>query len=79
MPYSERLNLSEFAWTSLESRNRPMHVATLLIYAKPEDAGEHYLSELVDSLRESTEFVDPFNKRFTPPSVLRPYPAWERD
>ncbi|MGA0150421.1 MAG: WS/DGAT/MGAT family O-acyltransferase [Luminiphilus sp.] len=79
MSFSERLNLSEFAWTSLESRNRPMHVATLLIYAKPEDANGHYLSELVDSLRESTEFVDPFNKRFTAPSMLRPYPAWERD
>jgi len=79
MSFSERLNLSEFAWTALESRNRPMHVATLLIYVKPEDAGEDYLADLVSSLRESTEFVDPFNKRFIAPSMMRPYPTWERD
>jgi diacylglycerol O-acyltransferase len=79
MPFSERLNLSEFAWTALESRNRPMHVATLLIYAKPKGAGPDYLAELVSSLRESTEFVDPFNKRFVAPTVLRPYPSWVRD
>ena len=79
MSFSERLNLSEFAWTALESRNRPMHVATLLIYVKPADAGEDYLADLVSSLRESTEFVDPFNKRFIAPSMMRPYPTWERD
>ena len=31
MAFNERLNLTEFAWTALESRKRPMHVATLLI------------------------------------------------
>jgi WS/DGAT/MGAT family acyltransferase len=79
MSFSERLNLSEFAWTALESRNRPMHVATLLIYALPEGANDAYLTDLVSSLRDSTEFVDPFNKKFVAPSFLRPYPTWVRD
>jgi len=79
MAFNERLNLTEFAWTALESRKRPMHVATLLVYAKPADAGKDYLADMVARFRESTEFVDPFNKRFVAPSLLRPYPTWERD
>ncbi len=79
MAFSERLNMSEFAWTALESRERPMHVATLLIYSLPENAEPDYLTNLVSKLRESTEFVDPFNKRFVAPSLIRPYPTWTRD
>lgn len=79
MASRERLDLSEFAWTSMEQPERPMHVATLLIYALPENAEPNYLRDLVDWLRESTEIVTPFNKVFRKPTLLRPYPHWQRN
>ena len=75
----ETLDLSELSWTMMESQERPLHVATLLIYSLPDDAGPEILKQLVADLRDSTEFVEPFNKRFVRPSVMRPYPVWERD
>ncbi|MEM6774887.1 MAG: wax ester/triacylglycerol synthase family O-acyltransferase [Pseudomonadota bacterium] len=76
---TDRLDLSEYAWTAMEQPRRPMHVATLLIYSLPEDATADYLSDLVSRLRESTEIVAPFNKVFRNPRALRPYPHWERN
>lgn len=79
MAAREPLDLSEFAWTAMESPTRPMHVATLLIYSLPDDAGPDFLRNLVAELRESTEFVEPFNKVYRRPGPLRPYPSWERN
>lgn len=79
MASRERLDLSEFAWTQMESPQRPMHVATLLIYSLPEDAEPDFLQKMVARLRDSTEFVSPFNKVYRKPSMLRPYPTWERN
>ena len=75
----ERLDLSEFAWTAMEQPERPMHVATLLVYSLPADAEPSYLRDLVASLRESTEIVSPFNKVLRKPTLLRPFPHWERN
>ena len=75
----ERLDLSEFAWTAMEQPQRPMHVATLLIYSLPEGAEPNYLRHLVTKLRDSIQVVTPFNKVFRKASLLRPYPHWERN
>ncbi|EED34135.1 hypothetical protein NOR51B_72 [Luminiphilus syltensis NOR5-1B] len=79
MPAKERLDLNEFAWIAMESPSRPMHVATLLVYSLPEDAEPDFLNQLVAHLRQSTEFVNPFNKILRRPTPLRPYPVWERN
>jgi WS/DGAT/MGAT family acyltransferase len=79
MVSKERLDLSEYAWTAMENPNRPMHVATLLIYSLPPDAESDFLQRLVADLREATEFVEPFNKVYRKPSPLRPFPTWDRN
>ncbi len=78
MPY-ERVSLSDASWLLMESRERPMHVATLLIYSLPENAGSDYLGELVSDLRGSTEFADPFNRRLVDHSLRLMTPMWTRD
>ncbi len=78
MPY-ERVSLSDASWLLMESRERPMHVATLLIYSPPPDAGEDYLGKLVSDLRGSTEFADPFNRRLVDYSLRLMNPMWMRD
>lgn len=79
MAYKQRINMNEASWLFLDSRLRPMHVATLLIYSLPDDAEDDHLSQLVQSLREETEFTDPFNKRLMKPSPLGLFPIWTID
>lgn len=79
MSTNERLDLSEYAWTAMEQPERPMHVATLLIYSLPPNAEPTFLQDFVAQLRESNEFVTPFNKVFRKPTLLRPFPYWQRD
>ncbi|MFV8816133.1 WS/DGAT/MGAT family O-acyltransferase [Haliea sp. E17] len=78
MPY-ERVSLSDASWLLMESRERPMHVATLLIYSLPDNAGDDYLGNLVRDLRGSTEFADPFNRRLVDNSLRLMTPMWTRD
>ncbi|GAB3287596.1 WS/DGAT/MGAT family O-acyltransferase [Parahaliea aestuarii] len=77
---NERVNASDASWLMMESRERPMHVATLLIYTLPTNAGDNYMHDLVAALRDSTDFADPFNRRLQNPAlrVLSP-PTWIRD
>ena len=56
-----RLSPLDAAWLTVESRDTPMHVASLVILSKPKNAGENYLQELVEHLRSSRTFVPPFN------------------
>ncbi|MFV0276690.1 MAG: WS/DGAT/MGAT family O-acyltransferase [Parahaliea sp.] len=76
---NERVNLSDAAWLVMESRERPMHVATLLIYELPRDAAADYLQNLVSGLRNSTDFADPFNRRLLHPNLRFAAPTWTRD
>ncbi|MBR9814110.1 wax ester/triacylglycerol synthase family O-acyltransferase [bacterium] len=56
-----RLSPLDAAWLTVESRDTPMHVASLVILSKPKNAGENYLIELAEQLRSSRTFVPPFN------------------
>ena len=56
-----RLSPLDAAWLTVESRDTPMHVASLVILSKPKNAGENYLQDLVEQLRSSRTFVPPFN------------------
>lgn len=69
-------DLTELSWLAMESRDRPMHVATLMIFSRPDGASPDYLSKLIEQLRDSTEIVAPFNRVYSPPSLLSPTPNW---
>jgi WS/DGAT/MGAT family acyltransferase len=71
--------VNEASWLHMESRDRPMHVATLLIYSLPPDASPDFLKDMVAGLRDSTEFVDPFNRRLAYPSKPNLVPMWVQD
>ncbi len=73
---NERVNLTDASWLIMESRERPMHVATLLIYSLPADAPDDYMHQLVDSLRQSTDFADPFNRRLLNQGLRFIAPSW---
>lgn len=73
------MDVSEASWLSLETRDRPMHVATLLVYSLPEDAAPDYLAQMVNTFRASTEFADPFNRRIANPLMRAALPVWTRD
>ncbi|MEM1404890.1 MAG: wax ester/triacylglycerol synthase family O-acyltransferase [Pseudomonadota bacterium] len=75
---SKRVDLSELSWLAMETRDRPMHVATLLVFSLPKDAAPDYLNTLVASLRDSTEVVAPFNQIYAPPRMFSPMPSWVR-
>lgn len=75
----ERIKMSDASWLLMESRERPMHVASLLIFSQPPDADEGYLAGLVASLRSSTEFADPFNRKLANPALRGIAPMWTRD
>lgn len=74
-----RINANEASWLLMDSRERQMHVATLLIYQLPENAGEDYLHNLVADLRDETEFAAPFNKRLARATGFTLLPFWVND
>ena len=73
------MSFADASWLLMESRERPMHVATLLIYSLPDECEPGYLQGLVAALRESTEFADPFNRRLSNGGFSKLMPSWERD
>jgi WS/DGAT/MGAT family acyltransferase len=74
-----RTNLTNATFLLMESRDRPMHVATLLIYSLPAGAGPDFVQNLVARLRNATEFVAPFNLRLTNPNLRLGLPMWVED
>jgi diacylglycerol O-acyltransferase / wax synthase len=76
---AQRIRMIDASWLLMESRDRPMHVATLLIYSLPPDAPPDFLRRMVGGLRESTEFVEPFNKRLASPTLRALVPMWVQD
>ena len=67
------------AFLMMESRERPMHVATLLIYSLPPGAGADFVKRFVADLQQSTEFVAPFNLRLKNPVLKFALPMWQED
>lgn len=76
------MGMTEASWLMLETKNRPMHVASLLVYSLPKGAPKNYLRDLVSELRETTEFADPFNRKLFYPELM-PFvtaiPFWGED
>jgi len=74
-----RMNFMDASYLLMESRDRPMHVATLLIYSLPANAGPDFIQRLVTGLQLSTEFVEPFSLRLKNPVLKIALPIWMED
>ncbi|MCU0976842.1 MAG: wax ester/triacylglycerol synthase family O-acyltransferase [Steroidobacteraceae bacterium] len=70
------LNPLDAAWTQVESRDTPMHVAALCPFTLPEDAPPDYLRNLMSELRSSREFYPPWSYCLRPPGLTHPLPVW---
>jgi len=67
------------AFLLMESRERPMHVATLLIYSLPPRADSDFIKRMVARLQQTTKFVEPFNLRLRNPALRFALPMWQTD
>ncbi len=74
MPY---LNPLDTAFLRMESKRTPMHVAGLLVFRLPENAGPDFLSQLYERMRASPVVTPPFNFRLARHRWRRAAPAWE--
>ncbi|MCB0220582.1 MAG: wax ester/triacylglycerol synthase family O-acyltransferase [Chrysiogenetes bacterium] len=61
-----------------ESRETMMHVASLLIFSRPEDAAPDYLREVLDEIRDCCDVQPPWNLKLkTPDFLMNPRHVWE--
>jgi WS/DGAT/MGAT family acyltransferase len=73
---TQPLNPLDISWTQVESRDTPMHVAGLMPFLLPDGAGPDFLRELVADLRNSREFMPPWNYCLRGPGLTHPRPVW---
>lgn len=73
----KKLSLMDASWLTLESKETPMHVATLQVFNLPEDADADFLQDVVSRFRHADEFDAPFNLRLNKPDAT--LPAWVED
>jgi diacylglycerol O-acyltransferase / wax synthase len=74
-----RLPISDAAWLLMESRERPMHVAGLQVFAFPDDAPPTFMRDLAAHLRAVPELRKPFNQRLDRPYGRAGQFRWARD
>lgn len=61
-----------------ETRETMMHVASLLIFSRPENASPDYLREVLDEIRECCDVQPPWNLKLrTPDFMMNPRHVWE--
>jgi diacylglycerol O-acyltransferase / wax synthase len=66
------------AWLQVDSRETPMQVGSLQIYAPPDGAPDDHLARLVARLKNERAFVAPWNQKLQSPA-LKLLPAWTID
>lgn len=74
-----RLKPLDASWLLVDTRDTPMHVASLTIYSLPPDAGDNFVQDLVAHLRSSRTFVPPFNQKLASSPLKNVLPAWIED
>lgn len=63
-----------------ETREIMMHVAGLLVFTPPADAGPRFLREIVDEVRDSRTVYSPWNLKLrTPEFMANPLHSWIED
>ena len=77
----KRLNVLDAAWLAVETAETPMHVANMQIFSLPEGASDTFLSEMVASMKSTSDVVRPWNLKLAHPSLLGRIikPAWVKD
>ncbi|MEH6516151.1 MAG: wax ester/triacylglycerol synthase family O-acyltransferase [Halioglobus sp.] len=71
----EKLSFQDAAFLRMESAARPFHVAGLMIFRQPENAGPQFLRRLARRLGRLNELWPVFRKKLQDPSSLR-NPCW---
>lgn len=74
-----KMNPLDASWLAVESRETPMHVASLLVFSPPPKARPDYLQKLIAFLRAAREFQPPWNLKLAGAPLRRLLPAWEID
>ena len=74
-----KMNPLDASWLVVESRETPMHVASLLVFSPPPKARSDYLQKLIAFLRQAREFQPPWNLKLAGSPLRRLLPAWETD
>ena len=72
-----RMTPLDAAWLTVDSRDTPMHVATLVILSKPKNAAPSYLQDLVDEFQGARSFVPPWNLRIRQSALKNVLPVVE--
>ena len=62
---TQRLNPLDASWLLVESRDTPMHIAGLMPFSLPDDAGPRYLLDLMADLRAADPFRQGGGKMFS--------------
>jgi WS/DGAT/MGAT family acyltransferase len=73
---THRLNPLDASWLLVESRDTPMHIAGLMPFSLPEDAGPGFLQDLMADLRAPRGVVTPWSLRLQRPTLRQPLPCW---
>lgn len=60
---AKKLPLLDAGWLMMETRETPMHVGGLNIYAMPDNAPDDYIEKLFQQLLDVTAFSRPFNQK----------------
>lgn len=76
-PGTPYLNPVDAAFLRMESKRTPMHVAGLLVFRLPENAGPDYLNELFTFMRSQAVQCPPFNWKLAPGWLSGLAPRWE--
>jgi diacylglycerol O-acyltransferase / wax synthase len=77
MPDSKPLNLLDLSFVLMETRQTPMHVAGLQVFAPPPDAPRDFPRQLYEYLRGFPVTAPPFNYRLRGPGPGRLLPGFE--
>jgi WS/DGAT/MGAT family acyltransferase len=73
---SHPLNPLDASWLLVESRDTPMHIAGLMPFSLPGDAGPGFMRELMADLRTPRGVVAPWSFRLQRPSLRHPIACW---
>lgn len=73
---SKRLSPMDAAWLYVDTRETPMHVGVLAIFALPGEAPQDFLRGLFLQLRETQSFVAPFNLKLRSARFKGVIPSW---
>ena len=76
----KRLSPNDAIFLFAESQETMMHVASMMPFTPPADAGPGYLREIWQEIRKMRDVEPPWNQKLRSPGWLKnPFPAWVTD